>query len=937
LGKGLIVTIECPKCHFVNPDDTRYCGKCGAELSPGKDVSTPRTKTLEIPKEELTAGSTFAGRYRIIEELGKGGMGNVYKALDTEINEKVAIKLIKPEISSDPKTIERFRSELKFARKIRHKNVCQMYDLNKEEGAYYITMEYVSGEDLKSFIRRAKRLDVGTAVSIAREVCEGLAEAHRLGVVHRDLKPRNIMIDNEGQVRIMDFGIARSLEAEGVTAEGAVIGTPEYMSPEQVDGKAADSRSDIYSMGVILYEAVTGTVPFKGNTPFSIALKHKSEVPPEPQKINPQVPEALSRVILKCMEKDREMRYQRAEDLLSELKEVEREIPTGERVYPKRELLLRSIWLQVKERKIITTLTAFIGGGVAVLGLIRYVIIPQYHFPKKTLDIAAVTIFCALICTLVWQWFRGVEKRYRGVKMEFFLIPAVILIAALIDISLFLSIKEPPEAVVVEEIEYENSIVVMPVVDLSSQKQKEFGKYCEGVHTAINTMLHQAIPGLRVIGKGSVMKYAGSDKNYKEIGKELDVENILEVSLQIGKDIIRVIANLIDAKSESVIHPYQEDYSYNNFFDVQSDIALAIASELKLHFKKDKFEVLNERKPEDPKAYFYYLTGQYFEKKFIDTNEEGYFQDCVKSYQDAIRIYPNYDLAYWRLGIIYEIHFNSKEYRKEDLELMERNFEKAYKINPGMAEANLGMGWVCFYKAKNNEAYDFFKKAVQQDPHNPAVNFQVGSFLFSIGLHQTAEKYYSRALQLDPFNIYCHDLLAQCYSYIGEFDKADEQIRIALGMEIEPSSLLYLRLTRLLIMMKRIAEAEAALEVAKEVAKVQEIPPSRQSDFPLLHAWILATRGKNELALGLLKDFSDSYLIEVTSIYSLLGMENKAIENIKKGIKNALKEKYAEYYTYPFLNSNPFYDHLRGNPQFLKILEEEKQKHEERLVKYGGL
>jgi TolB-like protein/predicted Ser/Thr protein kinase len=935
------VTIECPKCHFDNPADTKYCGKCGIELLPGKDVSTPRTKTLEIPKKELTAGSTFARRYRIIEEMGKGGMGKVYKALDTEINEKVAIKLIKPEISSDPKTIERFRSELKFARRIRHKNVCQMYDLNKEEGAYYITMEYVSGEDLKSFIRRAKRLDVGTAVSIAREVCEGLAEAHRLGVVHRDLKPQNIMIDNEGKVRIMDFGIARYLEAEGVTAEGAVIGTPEYMSPEQVDGKAADSRSDIYSMGVILYEAVTGTVPFKGDTPFSIALKHKSEVPPEPQKINPQVPEALSRLILKCMEKDREMRYQRAEDLLAELKEVEREIHAGEKILPKEELLSRSIWLQVKERKIITALAAFIGGGIAVLGLIRYVIIPQYHLPKKTLDIAAVTILCALICTLVWQWFRGVEKRYRGVKMELFLIPAVILIAALIDISLFLSIREPaqiepPEAVVIEDIEYENSIAVLPVVDLSSQEQKEFGKYCEGVHAAINTMLHQVIPGLRVIGKGSVMEYAGSDKNYKEIGKELNVENILEVSLQIGKDIIRVIANLIDAKSESVICTYQDDYSYSNFFDVQSDIALAIASELKLHFKKDKFEVLNERKPEDPRAYFYYLTGQYFEKKFIDTNEEGYFQDCVKNYQDAIGVYANYDLAYWRLGIIHEIHFNSKGYRKEDLELMEKNFEKAYKINPSLAEANLGMGWVCFYKAKNNEAYGFFKKAAQQDPHNPAVNFQVGSFLFSIGLRQTAIKYYSRALQLDPLNIYCHDLLAQCYSYIGEFDKAAQQIRIALGRGIEPSSLLYLRLTRLLIMMKRIAEAEAALEVAKEVAKVEEIP-SHHSDFLLLQAWIHAARGKNELALGLLKDFSDSYLIEITSIYSLLGMKDKAVENIKKGIKNALKEKYAEYYTYPFLNSNPFYDDLRGNPQFLKILEKEKQKHEERLVKYGGL
>jgi serine/threonine protein kinase/Tfp pilus assembly protein PilF len=223
-----------------------------------------------------------------------------------------------------------------MARKIAHRNVCRMYDLGEEKGTHYITMEYVPGEDLKSFIRRAGPLNAGKTVFIAKQVCEGLAEAHRLGVVHRDLKPQNIMIDKDGNARIMDFGIARSLKAKGITGAGVMVGTPEYMSPEQAEVKEVDQRSDIYSLGVILYEMVTGRVPFEGETPLGIAMKHKSEMPKDPREFNAQIPEELSRVILTCMEKDKDKRYQSTGEVRSELNRIEAGMPTTERIVPKR-------------------------------------------------------------------------------------------------------------------------------------------------------------------------------------------------------------------------------------------------------------------------------------------------------------------------------------------------------------------------------------------------------------------------------------------------------------------------------------------------------------------------------------------------------------------------------------------------------------------------
>jgi serine/threonine protein kinase len=337
------------------------------------------TETLRVPPpapDELPRGSLFADRYEIIEDLGQGGMGKVYKAFDAKVRERIAIKLIRPAIASEPATLERFHHELKTARQIVHKNVCRMFDIGEAQGRHFITMEYVSGEDLRCLIKRIGHFTFGKAVFIAAQICEGLAEAHAMGIVHRDLKPQNIMIDKDGNAKIMDFGIARSIESRGMTESGMIIGTPEYMSPEQAEGIAVDRRSDLYSLGIILYEMMTGRVPFDGGTPMSVAIKQKTAKPRPPREFNPQIPDGLNRLILKCLEKNPDKRYASAKDMLADLREMEKGIPATDRIIPQpKSGTVRKITARLGAKKVF--LPSAIGLGVLAVVAVLWILRPS--------------------------------------------------------------------------------------------------------------------------------------------------------------------------------------------------------------------------------------------------------------------------------------------------------------------------------------------------------------------------------------------------------------------------------------------------------------------------------------------------------------------------------------------------------------------------------
>ncbi|MFH1312450.1 MAG: protein kinase [Candidatus Eisenbacteria bacterium] len=277
---------------------------------------------------DFAPGHHFGTRYQIVEEIGRGGMGVVYKAIDRELDRVVALKMIRPELSADPRMVEQFKRELTLASEISHEHVIRIHDLGETDGIKYLSMKYIDGTSLSDLIHTTGRLTTEKAVGIAGQVCQALTAAHGKGVIHRDLKTDNIMLDRGGNVYVMDFGIARSLGAAELTAKGVIVGTPNYMSPEQAQGKTAEARSDIYSLGCIIYEMVTGKKVFEADTIEGLIHKHVSQAPPPPSDLNPRIPPSLEPIILKCLEKDPMRRYTSASELHDALDEIQHDLRT---------------------------------------------------------------------------------------------------------------------------------------------------------------------------------------------------------------------------------------------------------------------------------------------------------------------------------------------------------------------------------------------------------------------------------------------------------------------------------------------------------------------------------------------------------------------------------------------------------------------------------
>jgi serine/threonine protein kinase/tetratricopeptide (TPR) repeat protein len=308
--------MNCPHCSTVNPDYAESCTRCGTPLPIGESETI-----LMVDATALPPGSDFGRRYRIEGLLGQGGMGRVYKAYDKDLDRTVALKVVRHGAMGETDALMRFKQELVLASKISHKNILRIHDMGEVGDVKFITMAYVEGQDLHGILHDNPKLPLDRILRYAVQLAEALAAAHAEGVVHRDLKPQNILVNKDDQIFVSDFGLAKSFEegAQGMTKTGAFLGTPRYMSPEQVEGKPADQRSDLYAYGLMLYEMVTGDVPFTGESTLKVMYQRIQEKPKSPKLVNPSLPNWLVRIIMRCLEKDPAARYQSAYEILADL------------------------------------------------------------------------------------------------------------------------------------------------------------------------------------------------------------------------------------------------------------------------------------------------------------------------------------------------------------------------------------------------------------------------------------------------------------------------------------------------------------------------------------------------------------------------------------------------------------------------------------------
>jgi len=738
--------MRCPHCHTDIPDDSLFCRRCGNRVVPLQDLLEGPTLTMPVAGESFVPGTTFAGRYRIIEDLGEGGMGRVYKVFDTQIGEKLALKLILPEIAAERRTIERFQNELKFARRVSHKNVCRMYHLSREQDTYFITMEYIEGENLRNMLRMTKKMSWAAAVHIAGQVCDGLAEAHRLGVVHRDLKPHNIIIDREGNVRIMDFGVARSLKTEEGTGSGIVIGTPEYMSPEQTEGGEADPRSDIYSLGIILYEMVTGRVPFESNSFMEVMDRQRNEPPAPPGGFSPEIPESLNRLILRCLEKKKEDRYQTAEELGHDLERLESRIPRAEsgaaqkKTPPSREL----------------TVT----------------------FQPRRLILPAALLLGALgAAFLIWRWIAGKAPPPSGQAVNM----AVISFANQTGDSSYDYLQEAIPNLLITSLEQSESIRVMPwerILDLL----KRLGKQNVRLIDADLGFELCRMDGIDLIVLGSYVKAGNMFATDVKI-HEVRTRRLLKSTSARGEGVDSILKKQIDDLSSEITRWLVEvERTPRGSATPISEVTTA-SMEAYSHFLKGReaFErmYLSDARanleraiaidPDFPLAYIYLARVHAFMGNGQDVT------DSLEEFKRHQRKIPGKEGLY--------LEALKARYVDTDPDKYFVIMQQVVAHNPDDKRAHVELAQYYQSRDQSLEAIGEYQKALEIDPEfGYAINLLAYAYLSQRDFDKAIE-FFQKYIALYPDEANPHDSMAEAYFFLGQYDRAVEKYRDALRIK----------------------------------------------------------------------------------------------------------------------------------------------------------
>src|SRR5437773_1319154 len=837
--------------------------------------------------KELSANAELS-HYRIVSKIGAGGMGEVYLAQDTRLDRRVAIKFLHEEFSKDTDKLNRFVQEAKAASALNHPNILTVYEIGEVEGKNYIATELIDGQTLREHLSQMEPLQLSATLKVGVQVSEALCAAHQAGIIHRDIKPENIMLRKDGYAKVLDFGLAKLSESRPVgiatgsagsedatrvqvnTTPGLVMGTVSYMSPEQARGKETDARTDIWSLGVVLYEMLSGTVPFTGETiNHTIVLILEKE---PPRLTN--VPAELQRIVRKSMTKDVEMRYQSARDLLIDLKNLRRELDIqGElerSVLPNRAATTES----ANENQ-----TQVYGSGSVV---------------ATTSGQAAATQGVTTSASSLEYAVTQAKSHKLATGML-----GVLLVGVISTVGYFAFVSRGGSTKQI------SSIAVMPFVNESGNADVEY--LSDGMTETLIKSLSN-LSSLDVKPRSAVFRYKGKDTDLQTIAKELNVQAILNGRVAQRGDQLTLSLELVDVQKKSVLWTEQYQRKQSDLVSLQSEIAKDVSTNLKAKLSGAEETKVTRTATADPEAYQAYLKGRYYWNRRTAEN----LKKAIEQFKSATDRDPNYALAFVGLADCYAV---LSEYAgtptSESLPQSKAYAERALAIDGQLAEPHATLGTVHEYSWQWAEAEKEFKRALELNPNYPTAYHWYSILLKNLGRNDEAAAMIKRARELDPLSSVISLNVSRMYQLQNNPDASIENSLKTI--ELDPNfgpAYEYLALSYL--KRGRNAEAIAAAEKAAELTNRAGIT---LGDL----GYVYAAVGKRAEAIDKIRELEEKYARKealghyIAAVYVGLGDKDKAFEWLEKDFQ-ARNGKLAE------IRWQVQFESLRDDPRFKDLI-----------------